>query len=346
LDTDGAVTRIAEACRQLSIDLVFPVTDDIGLPLASDVDRVPASVLLPDPLVLHAVTDKEQTLRLAAACGVPVPLTVAAHSVAEGLKCAHDFGWPVVVKPRISRSVSDGAVRVHEVAFAWSETELAARIEPLLRDPGVLLQQYVVGRGVGVELLLDRGRMVAAFQHRRLHEVPLTGGASALRESVPIDPELLDYSVRLLGRLEWTGLAMVEYRVGPAGAALMEINGRPWGSLPLAVMAGVDFPAMSVALATGRRTSVPAPGDYRVGLRARNLELEALWIAAVLRGGGDARIPLPGRSDGLRGLVGLLDPRVRDDVLSIADPLPGLVVIERVVAKLASKARRSGSSRA
>ena len=50
------------------------------------------------------------------------------------------------------------------------------------------------------------------------------------------------------------------------------------------------------------------------------------------------------RSDGLRGLIGLLDPRVRDDVLSLADPVPGLVLLERVATKLVSKARPARSS--
>ena len=58
----------------------------------------------------------------------------------------------------------------------------------------MLLQRYHAGEGHGVELLCDRGEPLAAFQHRRLHEVPITGGASALRESVPVDPTLLDYS--------------------------------------------------------------------------------------------------------------------------------------------------------
>ena len=50
----------------------------------------------------------------------------------------------------------------------------------------VLLQEYGPGEAHGVELLLVDGRPLAAFQHRRIHEVPLTGGASSLRESVPL----------------------------------------------------------------------------------------------------------------------------------------------------------------
>ena len=41
-------------------------------------------------------------------------------------------------------------------------------------------------------------------QHRRLREIPIHGGASALRESVPLDPLLYDYAVKLLEALDWT----------------------------------------------------------------------------------------------------------------------------------------------
>jgi hypothetical protein len=47
----------------------------------------------------------------------------------------------------------------------------------------------------------------------------------------------------------------------------MEINGRFWGSLQLAVDAGVDFPALLAAVALdGAR---PAPPRYRIGVRSR-----------------------------------------------------------------------------
>ena len=62
----------------------------------------------------------------------------------------------------------------------------------------VLLQEYYRGSGQGVELLMHAGRPLAAFQHRRLREVPVNGGASAFRESVPLDGELYRHSVRLL----------------------------------------------------------------------------------------------------------------------------------------------------
>src|SRR5690606_10963377 len=137
----------------------------------------------------------------------------------------------------------------------------------------------------------------------------VSGGASAFRESVPLDPTLYDYAVRLMSALKWTGLAMVEFKVGKKGARLMEINERVWGSLPLAVHSGMDFPARLASLyLNGHGASPPAPDTaYTIGLRSRNLELDVVWIATVLR--GKRRYPFlkfPPRTAALTALLGML----------------------------------------
>jgi hypothetical protein len=136
---------------------------------------------------------------------------------------------------------------------------------------------------------------------------------------------------------------MVEYRVGPDGPVLMEINGRVWGSMPLAVTAGMDFPARLVDLYTGRPTvdgaARPAVAtDYATGVRARNLELDLVWIGSVLRGSRRASIvPWPSRRAALGAMADLVDPRIRDDILAWRDPVPGAAELVRIVGKLASK---------
>ena len=130
---------------------------------------------------------------------------------------------------------------------------------------------------------------------------------------------------------------MVEFKVGVAGPKLMEINGRVWGSLPLAVMSGVDFPRHLAEL----YLSGP-PGDgvgpqlrYRVGVRARNLALDMVWIGSTLRGRRKyPYLKAPARGQGLAGLLALLDPRCRSDFMTLDDPGPGMAEIPLVVGKL------------
>ncbi|MFB3041919.1 MAG: ATP-grasp domain-containing protein, partial [Candidatus Poribacteria bacterium] len=120
---------------------------------------------------------------------------------------------------------------------------LNTNLEILLEQGDVSVQENFIGMGVGVELLAAQGESLFAFQHVRVHE-PIMGGGSSYRKSVALDSELLEASTKLLKALNYTGVAMVEFKVNfKTGAwVFIEINARFWGSLPLAVAAGADFP--------------------------------------------------------------------------------------------------------
>lgn len=328
------------------VDLILPVTDAVILPLHEERARFCGHTRLAIPEdsgSLHAVTDKNETLSLAESLGVPTPRGVLATTKEAALQGAERFGWPVVLKPRSSRVLQDGGgIDAFEVSYARSGLDLLENLGRLEGRCDVLVQEYCGGVGRGIGLLLHEGRPLAAFQHRRVHEVPITGGASSLRVSEALDPTLYDYSVRILSALRWTGLAMVEFKVGPHGVRLMEVNGRVWGSLPLAVMSGVDFPALLANLylhGPPRDGSAPQL-TYRVGVLARNLALDVTWILATL---GRRRrfpfLPAPSRRDGLGGLLSLFRPRVRFDVQSLSDPRPGLAEIPQIVRHVWRKVR-------
>jgi predicted ATP-grasp superfamily ATP-dependent carboligase len=347
-DADAAVATILEATRRERIDLVVPITDEIGLPLAAARDRFDGitRLALPEPDALAVAHDKARTLELAARVGVPVPPTVAVETADEAVSAAGDLGWPVVIKPRTSREHRDsGTVDAFTVTYAADEVTLRARVDAFHGRTGVLLQRWQPGEGHGVELLTHRGRLIAAFQHRRIREVPVTGGASSLRESVALDPLLLEHATRLLAELAWTGLAMVEFRLTSAGPELMEINGRVWGSLPLAVRAGMDFPGRlaDLLLDGPPDASTPPATTYLVGVRARNLRLEVAWIAAVATGRRrHPELPWPSRVHAAEAALSLLDPRIGDDLLVRDDIGPGLAQLAAIVRDVIGKGRRRG----
>jgi protein-tyrosine-phosphatase len=150
----------------------------------------------------------------------------------------------------------------------------------MLAEYAVLQQEFVSGHGVGVEMLYRHGKPVWYFCHERLHEgsgQPGLGGGSSYRQSIPANQELLRHAVAFLDALEWHGVAMVEYKVAKDGRFwLMEINPRLWGSLALAIDAGVDFPYALLCLATGRE--VAAQPAYKIGYRTRLLLPDLAWI--------------------------------------------------------------------
>src|SRR5581483_2233614 len=118
--------------------------------------------------------------------------------------------------------------------------------------------------------------------HERVHE-PLMGGGSSYRRSVAPDPELVAATERMLRALDYTGVAMVEFKKDKRTGAwiFIEINGRFWGSLPLAVACGADFPFWLAELLVGGRREFPK--RYDLGVTCRNTTLDLEWLRDNLR---------------------------------------------------------------
>jgi hypothetical protein len=109
------------------------------------------------------------------------------------------------------------------------------------------------------------GRRVAAHSMQVASRVwPPGAGASCRAVSVPVDPELAARAAALLAGLGWFGLAELQFLVPADGIPrLIDLNGRFYGSLALAVAAGANLPATWAALATGRwdQPVVPAADE-------------------------------------------------------------------------------------
>jgi predicted ATP-grasp superfamily ATP-dependent carboligase len=152
---------------------------------------------------------------------------------------------------------------------------------------------------------------------------------SVLRESIPIDEDLLNRSVALLRDFGWEGVAMVEYKLDVQTGIpyLMEINGRLWGSLQLALDAGVDFPVLLARAAMGER--LPERSVYKVGVRSRWEWGDVDHLLATFRHSPRALSlsPAARRHRRLRALGGFLSSigkTSETEVFDLADPAPFL----------------------
>ena len=310
LDCDAFVDAIASAARRRRIELTVPTTEITTLLLAGNRDRLPAEcrIVCPEAKVIADASDKSLVVRQAHELGVPTPHTVIVQSATERLVMEHPF--PVVIKPARSRVRTALGWLSTGVTYARDFNDLQKRLSalPTAAYP-VLLQERIEGPGRGLFACLDHGRPVALFSHQRLREKPPSGGVSVLCESVPLDPVAVDYGTRLLSRLGWHGVAMVEFKQDQRDGSLrlMEINARFWGSLQLAIDSGVDFPRILADLASGKAPESPVP--YQVGVRTRWLagDLDALFV--LLRRSRE-QLDLPASHPGrLATLAGFLNPR-------------------------------------
>jgi predicted ATP-grasp superfamily ATP-dependent carboligase len=259
---------------------------------------------------LECAQRKDQVLALARELGIPTPRTFMIDRLAQLETLKHDLPYPVVIKPRTGA----GAVGVGYADNPGQLDRLYHRIHRRFAWPLIQERIPAQGAGIGASFLIDEaGRVRASFVHRRLREYPLSGGASTLRESIRHD-EIRDMAAHLLKALEWFGVAMVEFKIDPRDGRpkLMEINPRFWGSLALAIHAGVDFPHLLYRLARGERF---APVDrYRLGVQCR-------WLLP-----GDLLhfIHKPKRHRLMPDFFCWRRPDLYYDIISLRDPWPTL----------------------
>jgi predicted ATP-grasp superfamily ATP-dependent carboligase/protein-tyrosine-phosphatase len=278
------------------------------------------SVTCPPPDIVGRVLNKAETLRLAEDCDVPIPKATRICSRKELLERGPSLVFPVIAKPCRKGHQAAGTFKTRRFETI-EELHEAFRENPKFGIHN-LIQEYCPGEGIGIEVLMRGGRPVALFQHRRLKELPATGGVSVLAISELVDPVLEGHAVRLLRAMNWDGVAMVEFRVDrrTRQVALMEVNGRYWGSLGLSIMAGVDFPWYEWQLAHGEHPEVNA--HYRIGVSARWTSGAIQRIAATSEYKREPRTVL-GLGRELIGFTRDCLPPTRDLLWSISDPRPG-----------------------
>ena len=317
--------------RQHRFDLVIPCNETAMLPLQHHRERLGAlaRLAIPDDAAIATLFDKHATRALALSLGIPV---------APGrLPCPHDnaqavineLGVPLMVKPRRSYTIEqlDRRGRVQVVHDAAALAQLLPRLDPA----EYLLEGFFPGFGLGVSLLASQGRVLQAFEHHRVHE-DLSG--SYYRISAAVSATLLNACAAMVGTLVYTGLCMFEFRRNAASGAwvLLEVNARPWGSLPLPVGLGVDFPwAWFRLLTTGEETERVA---YQPGVFGRNLvpDLRAM-LAEAREGVGKLRgAAILGRR--VWEMTRVLTGREVHDVLVRDDPRPALAELRNLLAEV------------
>lgn len=304
-------------------DLILPCTEATLIPACEIApgSHVLDTMVLPPPAALARTLDKDACVRLAAEHGLRVPPSLSIAADALDAVDASAMKFPLVLKPVRSKLwVGDTGTNLH-ARIVNSALHLRKELDHLRGICAVQIQEWVPGRGIGVEVLCDRGTLAASFAHERLHEYPLTGGGSTYRGSFPVPADILTRVGAMMATLQWHGVAMVEFRHDPGRDEwwFMEINPRFWGSLPLPIAAGVDFPAGVVALAQQRRPSLGAP---RPGIRARNFAADLTWMRQRAMTRGQAAAGLPGLT---RSAVEWLRPLLGREVwdgASWRDPAP------------------------
>jgi len=286
-DEDRFIADIANAVRAGGYEVVF-CTYDVGLLVLSRrrAEIAPAVVPYAAHEIVERSFDKLAFSEAAAAAGLAVPHTEEASEAA-----LQAWRGAVVVKARIH-----APTRYDTRRFAAAAQ--AAPFVAELRAEGArpLLQECIEGQLGAVVVVVDReGEVVAEVQQRCDRSWPADAGITARARTVAPDAELSVRVRELVRRLEWFGLAEIEYLLDDRGVPrFTDFNGRFYGGMALAGRAGVNVAATWALLAIGRPVARAAP--QRVGARFQwlNRDLAASLHADGPRGMAMALALAPG----------------------------------------------------
>ena len=247
------VDGIAEIAKKDAIDVVISTVDVELPPLASRRTELGGAVLAAASEATLAVTlDKwELAQRCAPLLRVPTTRLLTAAGIAA------DWDFPVIVKPRRGA----GSRGVHLVADR-------AALEAHEPDDGQIIQENLPGEEFSVDVLADAsGEVVAAVPRTRTR---VDSGVSIAGRTVH-DDELESTAAAVAKAIGLVGVANVQLRYDVAGVpALLEVNPRFPGALPLTIAAGVDLPSLALDLALG--VELPARLPFRDLANVRYLE--------------------------------------------------------------------------
>jgi predicted ATP-grasp superfamily ATP-dependent carboligase len=287
------VDAILEFIRAYAIELLIPVTDWTLGPISQQRSRFVGhcKVAIPADAALNLVGDKYQTVQLAESLGIAAPRTLLIETAADLAKW-QGTQFPVVVKDRFSvRWINDTAV-FGSVAYAYSAAQLEKLVGERLRAAGdVLIQEFVPGVGIGQSFFIAGEKTFLPFQWKRIREIDPRGSGSSARKSVPLNESLAALSANLITKMGFEGLAMAEYKQGNDGrVVIMEVNGRPWGSIGLPIASGIDYPKYLIDWYL-LGTLPPEAIRYRENILCRRAVAELGHLSA-LRAGTPANWPI------------------------------------------------------
>lgn len=309
-DLEAFRAALAGLLESGSFGAVLPTSDSITFLLSQHRDELPypERMLVPEATATAICKDKQRTAEFAAGIGLTTPPTICPADRDELRRAAATLRYPCILKPRVTAgSVGmSSCADAGELLAAWEALPGLVSTSFDFRRP--LVQEKIRGEVHEVCALFNRGEPRAALTQRRLLMYPAGGGAGIYNETTD-EPGLKRRALRLLEALRWHGPAQVEFiRDAASGEAfLLEVNGRLWGTLDLAVAAGMDFPALACRMAIDG--DVEPKWDYRVGLRFRwPFPFGLLYLMETRRWGEAARAFLLPRR-GTRSDLSLSDPK-------------------------------------
>jgi predicted ATP-grasp superfamily ATP-dependent carboligase len=334
-DVEGFIRRVERLVQERRHDALLAGTDAALFAISRHRERLTPHVQLglPDDEIVVASLDRARLGSAARAVGLDPPEERRCTGPNEAIEVAAGFGYPVLVKPVHTVVQQRGAVDRRASVLADDEAELYAAARSFRE---CIIQRRITGEMISFGgVSIDAGLLGFAVSRYSRTWPPRAGNAS-FAETIAAPEALIDRVEALLAQLGWIGLFEVELIACEDDRfAAIDFNPRAYGSMSIALAAGVPLAAVWCAWLLGRRPRHPEPA--RAGIQYRWGEADisnALW---QLR-----------RGRGLESLKAIRPQRaVTHPYLQLADPGPAAaraieLTLKTVNAQIGKRRRAPG----
>lgn len=326
-DPERYARELAALADRIGAAAVLPATESTLRALSGRESLFTAPVGACGAEALERATDKTALAREGARVGLPSPPSLEL-SASDDLSAVE---LPVVAKPvRTIVEGADGTLRTVDVTRADDVETLRRALEAEAPAP-MLVQRYVAGELGAVSGIAWAGEVLATSHQRSARIWPPGRGITAYGRTVEPDPAL-DRAVReLLAWVGWSGIFQVQVIHGTDRPWLIDLNPRIYGSIGLAISAGLNLPAIWADLLLGREPRIGAP---RIGQGYRVEEDDLRALVGLFRSGR--------RREALSGAL----PRrhTAHAALALRDPLPFLSTLAKAGQRLRRSPKDSSTS--
>jgi predicted ATP-grasp superfamily ATP-dependent carboligase/protein-tyrosine phosphatase len=192
------------------------------------------SVVLASEASLELAFSKKSMGAIAESEGIRFPKTFSYHDL---VSCRNFNG-------RICMKFEDETHKSMSTKYFASQKEALVVANGLSEKDKelVIFQEVIEGPGEGFFAIYNNGTFIQGYTHKRIREYPPSGGSSTCAQ-VTNSVDTFEQGQKLLNRINWHGVAMVEFKrsLHSGDLYLMEVNPKFWGSLELGIAAGLNF---------------------------------------------------------------------------------------------------------
>lgn len=317
--------RMEDLVKNTEYEIVFPGDWDALPVLSENRKRLEPHTIVPLPSdrIVKQANSKDATVKVAKKHGIPSPKTysILDENTLEDVK--DKLTYPIVVKPYFGSG--SGGLR-----YVNNEEELKQAYEAVSAERGpCVVQEFIPGKKYLFSGLFNRdgeARRICVFE--MLRQYPVRGGPIAAARVVR-PARVVDAGIRIMGALEWYGVASVDFMLDERDGMpkLVDVNPRFFGSMQIAIAAGADYPYLFYKMI--KEGDVDENLDYRAGVKGRSVLIGDLrHLLATLRG-SPVTHTWPHRFKTLIDYLSFWEYQA-DLVTSFDDPGPGLAEVRSI----------------